>query len=364
MARKRAGDDRNATREDKGHRCQQCGKPVSVIWHLPTSCKECGAAFDQRPRWFSTLTFFMATIVAVVIVALVRPAIEVTGALIAIGLCVGFVAYNLIELLCFHAGVLKLTNLNVPDDTAGPRLATYAGTDKRTRAQQAQQLRESIEFAKSLRSDGTASDVGAHAAPKRPASDAAHVVDAPITPETRCRFRRIDADDERGVRAMSVLATRIVREHFDPIVGVEQNDYMIARFQTPEAIAAQIDEGYEYYFVLPPKAVSGQSGEAKPGRVRPIGFVALQARDAGELYLSKFYLVKEERGKGYARSMMGLVEWRGRELGCDYVRLNVNRNNYQAILAYEHLGFQKTGERKTDIGGGYVMDDFIYERDL
>lgn len=163
---------------------------------------------------------------------------------------------------------------------------------------------------------------------------------------------------------MSVLATRIVREHFDPIVGVEQNDYMIARFQTPEAIAAQIDEGYEYYFVLPPKAVSGQSGEAKPGRVRPIGFVALQARDAGELYLSKFYLVKEERGKGYARSMMGLVEWRGRELGCDYVRLNVNRNNYQAILAYEHLGFQRTGERKTDIGGGYVMDDFIYERNL
>ena len=312
MARKRAGDDRNATREDKGHRCQQCGKPVSVIWHLPTSCKECGAAFDQRPRWFSTLTFFLATIVAVVIVALVRPAIEVTGALIAIGLCVGFVAYNLIELLCYHAGVLKLTNLNVPDDTAGPRLATYAGTDKRTRAQQAQQLRESIEFAKSLLSDGTTSDVGAHAAPKRPASDAAHVVDAPITPATRCRFRRIDADDERGVRAMSVLATRIVREHFDPIVGVEQNDYMIARFQTPEAIAAQIDEGYEYYFVLPPKAVSGQSGEAKPGRVRPIGFVALQARDAGELYLSKFYLVKEERGKGYARSMMGLVEWRGR----------------------------------------------------
>jgi hypothetical protein len=90
------------------------------------------------------VVFFTATIVAVAVIALVRRAIPVTGVLIIIGLCVGFVAYNLIELLCFHVGVLKLTNLTVPDDSTGPRLATYAGTNKRERAQQAQQLRWKI----------------------------------------------------------------------------------------------------------------------------------------------------------------------------------------------------------------------------
>lgn len=377
---------RGAKRSDKvkhaGERCCQCcGEPVRAGWHLPSSCKGCGASFDQRPRWSTTLVFFASVLVAIAVVALVSLAIDVTAVLVIIGLCVGLVAFNLLEVVLFRAGAIKLTNVNVPNDTEGIRLATYAGTDKRTRAAQAEQLRGAIELAKSIR--------GANGTDAADAMGAANNRPKPAASSPRCRFRKLDESDERGIRVMSTLATRIVREHFDPIIGVEQNDYMLARFQTPEAIAAQLAEGYEYFFVLPPKEAAvrggagqdgaaqgdaarngaGQGGDArnggkeKPRRVRPIGFLAVQARDR-ELYLSKFYLVKEERGQGYARSMMALVARRGRELGCDCVRLNVNRNNYQAILAYEHLGFTRTGEQQTDIGSGFVMDDYVYERPL
>ena len=88
---------------------------------------------------------------------------------------------------------------------------------------------------------------------------------------------------------MSKLATNIVREHFDPIIGKAQNDYMISKFQTPKSIADALYHGYRYYFV--------KDGD------HIVGFTAFVKKD-DEMYLSKFYLKKEERGKDYSRYML------------------------------------------------------------
>ena len=81
---------------------------------------------------------------------------------------------------------------------------------------------------------------------------------------------------------MSELATNIVREHFDPIIGKAQNDYMISKFQTPESIADALYHGYRYYFV--------KDGD------RIVGFSAFVKKD-DEMYLSKFYLKKKNGAK-------------------------------------------------------------------
>ena len=99
-------------------------------------------------------------------------------------------------------------------------------------------------------------------------------------------FREIGTDEE--IARMSALATMIVKEHFDPLVGPEQNDYMISLFQTPGAIRGQISHGYRYFFVVEDD--------------REIGFIAFYPRGEA-LYLSKFYLVGQERGKGHSRRM-------------------------------------------------------------
>ena len=52
-------------------------------------------------------------------------------------------------------------------------------------------------------------------------------------------FTPLDGKDAVAVNEMSHLATDIVREHFDPLIGKAQNDYMLARFQTPQAIEEQ-----------------------------------------------------------------------------------------------------------------------------
>ena len=43
---------------------------------------------------------------------------------------------------------------------------------------------------------------------------------------------------------MSKMATEIVREHFEPLIGKEQNDYMLEMFQTEDAIKKQLEKGY------------------------------------------------------------------------------------------------------------------------
>ena len=54
-------------------------------------------------------------------------------------------------------------------------------------------------------------------------------------------------EDEAGISEMSKMATDIVREHFDPLIGKEQNDFMIAMFQTEQAIKEQIENGYKCF---------------------------------------------------------------------------------------------------------------------
>lgn len=156
-------------------------------------------------------------------------------------------------------------------------------------------------------------------------------------------FVKLIEEDEKAIASMSKMAVEIVREHFDPLIGKEQNDYMISLFQTPEAIRRQLKEGYRYYFVR-------KQGEN-------IGFLAFYPKGEN-LYLSKFYLYRKERGKGYARKMLSFVEEECVKEGLQAVQLNVNRYN-EAVQVYRKLGFDIVRQEKNDIGNGFFMDDYV-----
>lgn len=155
-------------------------------------------------------------------------------------------------------------------------------------------------------------------------------------------------EDEAGISEMSKMATDIVREHFDPLIGKEQNDFMIAMFQTEQAIKEQIENGYQYFFVRKEN--------------RNLGFVAFYPKK-DVMYLGKFYLYKSERGKGYAHSMMEFVIANAKQLHLNGIELNVNKKN-SACRAYENLGFKILRSEKNSIGNGFYMDDYVYRLDL
>lgn len=147
-----------------------------------------------------------------------------------------------------------------------------------------------------------------------------------------------------AVKIVAGLASAIWNEYYVPIIGQEQVNYMVATFQSEIAIERQIQtENYGYYIIYHLLEASGYIG------IKP---------DGDELFLSKFYILKEKRGSGLGKSGLKFITQRAIELGAKAIRLTVNKNNINSIKAYEKMGFKNTGSLIADIGSGYVMDDY------
>jgi ribosomal protein S18 acetylase RimI-like enzyme len=80
--------------------------------------------------------------------------------------------------------------------------------------------------------------------------------------------------------------------------------------------------------------------------------------------LDKLYVHGLFRGRGCGAALVRHVEQAARAQGCDQVYLQVNRNNFDSIAAYRHLGFEVVDRVKTDIGGGFHMDDYVMTKDV
>jgi len=145
------------------------------------------------------------------------------------------------------------------------------------------------------------------------------------------------------------LAQTIWREHYTPIIGPNQVEYMLANFQSVAVMQEQIYNGYNYYLMI--------------YRSEPVGYLSIR-KDADALFLSKIYVLKDYRGKGIARKVMDFVVSETKKAGLGLVTLTVNKNNTMTILAYEKMGFLNKGSKVTEIGGGYVMDDFVMELEI
>ncbi len=162
-------------------------------------------------------------------------------------------------------------------------------------------------------------------------------------------FEQLLATDEDKLMEMSRMATEILRDYYDPLVGKTQNDYMLEKFQSIESIRDQLDRGYHYYFAC-------QDG-------KPVGFFAFYPKGSC-LYLSKIYLYKTERRKGYFGKILDFIILKAREVNLPAIELNVNKYNNLAIAAYEKQGFKNIRSEKNDIGGGFYMDDYVYRLEI
>jgi len=147
------------------------------------------------------------------------------------------------------------------------------------------------------------------------------------------------------------LAREIWTDHYVPIIGREQVDYMLDRFQSEAVITAQLAEGHEYYIV-------SHDGHG-------VGYLAVVPDEAaGGLMISKIYVRRAGRGQGFGRAMLGLAEDICRERGLMSLWLTVNKNNSLAIAWYSRMGFRNMGSTVQDIGAGFVMDDYRMEKTI
>jgi diamine N-acetyltransferase len=153
------------------------------------------------------------------------------------------------------------------------------------------------------------------------------------------------------VPALRELARRIWWAHYPGIVPDAQIAYMLERMYDADTIARELAGPVVWELA--------ELGGA------PAGFLAWEPRPAEHhLWLHKLYLAPEHHGRGHGQRLLAHVFAQARRLGLPAVDLAVNRRNARALHAYERAGFQTLRAQVKDIGGGFVMDDFILRRVL
>ena len=153
------------------------------------------------------------------------------------------------------------------------------------------------------------------------------------------------------VASLADLAKTIWNQHFVSIIGQEQVDYMLKKFQSIEAIRSQLSSGYEYYL-----AMNDQ---------KPVGYIGLIPNDPpGKLMLSKIYVKDSSRGIGLGKTLLEFTRKRALESHAKTIWLTVNRDNSRTIEWYKKRGFVVKDELKKDIGSGFFMDDYIMECEI
>lgn len=147
---------------------------------------------------------------------------------------------------------------------------------------------------------------------------------------------------------LAALAKPIWTDHFTPIIGARQTAYMIEKFQSAPAMRDQMEnQGYHYYFFLCDGQKAGYTG------VR---------RDGDSLFLSKIYVDKAFRRRGLASHGIAFLTDLCRREGLRKIWLTVNKHNDGSIACYRSLGFTVAYPLVTDIGNGFVMDDYVMEK--
>jgi ribosomal protein S18 acetylase RimI-like enzyme len=82
------------------------------------------------------------------------------------------------------------------------------------------------------------------------------------------------------------------------------------------------------------------------------------------LFLSKIYVLSTYRGKKIGKAALQHVVDMANSFNLNTIKLNVNKFNTNSILAYKKLGFIKIKSIITDIGNGFIMDDYQMEKTM
>ena len=155
-------------------------------------------------------------------------------------------------------------------------------------------------------------------------------------------FRQANAEDIAEIRR---LARSIWCEAYNSILSKEQIDYMLDMMYSEEVITGEILSGVVWDLIV----CEGTS----------CGYLSYSPAEDNAVKLSKIYIDKNFRGKSIAANALRRVIEYAAQKGRDHVFLTVNKNNKIAIRAYEKNGFVISDSVVTDIGNGFVMDDYI-----
>lgn len=185
----------------------------------------------------------------------------------------------------------------------------------------------------------------------------------------KLHYELVKTNDQ--INDLATLADDIWHEYWPSLIGSDQTDYMVESFQSVPALTVDInDHGYFYYLVKNKSGkVVGYTGSCcenfendRNNSAKDKNGTEISKRFLKRLFISKIYLRKEERGKHYASDIIRFWNEFAKQHNLDGMYLTVNKGNELGIRAYKGHGFETIESVESDIGNGFIMDDYIMAR--
>ena len=151
------------------------------------------------------------------------------------------------------------------------------------------------------------------------------------------------------IPAVIALAHRVWHAHYPGIITPEQIDYMLEQRYTEQRLNVELREPDIVW------TVADQDGAL-------VGFSSVhRVKDeaGGALKIDKLYIEHSLQRAGIGGRLIADAKRQAHEAGVGQLMLAVNKHNSQAIAAYQKHGFSVREAKTTEIGQGFVMDDFI-----
>jgi ribosomal protein S18 acetylase RimI-like enzyme len=139
---------------------------------------------------------------------------------------------------------------------------------------------------------------------------------------------------------------------YGEILSQEQLDYMLGLFYSDEALAKQIENKEQLFYLISDSSST-------------IGFIGIEHNYKNEAItkIHKIYLLPETQGKGYGKIVFDSIEKLALENNSSALSLNVNRFN-TALNFYKKIGFEIKETVDIEIGNGYLMEDYVMGKTL
>lgn len=163
------------------------------------------------------------------------------------------------------------------------------------------------------------------------------------------RIRRIGPAE---LPVIQKLGHEIWHQCYPGIISEAQIDYMLSIWYQPDAMEREMVARGTWFALIEAESLG------------PVGYLSFEKQGADVLFINKLYVKPEMHGRGLGAAALDWATARAAELQCRRVHLRVNKRNAGAVRAYQRAGFHFVEDVCTDIGSGFVMDDYLMEKPL
>ncbi len=146
------------------------------------------------------------------------------------------------------------------------------------------------------------------------------------------------------------LTFKVWPQTYSSIISKEQIDYMLEMMYSKTSLNEQIAGGSQFIIAL-------ENKEA-------VGFASYKQVEQSIYKLDKIYILKTQQRKGTGKFVIDHILQQIKKEGATSLQLQVNRNNSNAKLFYEKIGFCVIKQEDFEIGNGYIMDDYVMEKKI